>query len=204
MENKIPKTIHYCWFGKNEKGETNPKSELIEKCMRSWKLHLPDYKIVEWNEENFDVNSHPYTKEAYHDKKWAFVSDYVRLQALYQHGGIYLDTDMYVLKSLDDLLRFDLVLGRESQQYISAGMIAAAPNNNYIADLIKEYDNIKTRETVPIIMTKVFGDNSQKYFHNNIKIFDPIYFYPFTSNNIKRFDYNNAPSESYEIGRAHV
>ena len=89
---KIPKIIHYCWFGKGK------KSELIEKCIASWKKYLPDYKIIEWNESNFDINSNIYCKEAYENKKYAFVSDYVRLYAVYNYGGIYFDTDLEVLK----------------------------------------------------------------------------------------------------------
>ena len=85
----IPKTIHYCWFGKGEKNPT------IQKCLASWREHLSDYNIIEWNEENFDTNKYEYTKRGYEDKKWAFVSDYARLVILREHGGIYLDTDMY-------------------------------------------------------------------------------------------------------------
>ena len=91
----IPKIIHYCWFGKN------PKNNLILRCIESWKKFCPNYKFVEWNESNFDVNSNLYTKQAYENKKWAFVSDYVRLYALYNYGGIYLDTDCEILQSLD-------------------------------------------------------------------------------------------------------
>ena len=82
------KVIHYCWFG------GNPKSELILKCIDSWKKICPDYKIIEWNEDNFDVNCCLYVKEAYTAKKWAFVSDYCRFHVLYHYGGIYLDTDL--------------------------------------------------------------------------------------------------------------
>ena len=80
---KIPKTIHYCWFGRGKK----PK--IAKKCIKSWKKYLPDYEIIEWNEDNFDINSNLYVKQAYEAKKYAFVSDYVRLYALYNYGGIY-------------------------------------------------------------------------------------------------------------------
>ena len=95
---KIPKVIHYCWFGGHEK----PK--LINKCLETWKRYLKDYEIMEWNEENFNIDICSFTKEAYEDKKWAFVSDYCRLWVLYNYGGIYLDTDIEILKPLDDLL----------------------------------------------------------------------------------------------------
>ena len=94
----IPKIIHYCWFGGNKK----PK--LIKKCIRSWKRLCPDYDIIEWNECNFDVNMCTYTKEAYESKKWAFVSDYCRFYVLNKMGGIYVDTDVELLKNIDELL----------------------------------------------------------------------------------------------------
>ena len=87
----IPKTIHYCWFGRGEK----PK--LAQKCIASWKTFCPDYEIIEWNEDNYDVNSTPYTKYCYENKKWAFLSDYVRLDVVCRHGGVYFDTDVEVI-----------------------------------------------------------------------------------------------------------
>ena len=87
------KKIHYCWFG----GKKLPKS--VEDCIKTWKKFLPDYEIKQWDESNFDVNSFPFVKEAYESKKWAFVSDYVRIYALYNEGGLYLDTDVKILKN---------------------------------------------------------------------------------------------------------
>ena len=85
----IPKTIHYCWFS------CNPKPKLAEKCIKSWKKHCPDYEIIEWNEDNFDLSTAPlYVRQAYEAKKWAFVTDYVRLKLVYDYGGIYMDTDV--------------------------------------------------------------------------------------------------------------
>ena len=94
----IPKKIHYCWFG------GNPLPELAIKCIESWKKYCPDYEIIEWNESNFDVNALKYTKEAYENKKMAFVSDVARMYALVNIGGIYMDTDVELLKNLDELL----------------------------------------------------------------------------------------------------
>lgn len=94
----IPKVIHYCWFGKN------PLPILAQKCIESWKKYLPEYEIKEWNESNFDVNCIPYVKEAYEAKKYAFVSDYARFWILYHYGGIYFDTDVEIIKSMDDIL----------------------------------------------------------------------------------------------------
>lgn len=108
----IPKVIHYCWFGRNPL----PKSAL--KCITSWKKFFPDYEIKEWNEDNFDVNVIPYTKEAYEAKKYAFVSDYARFWILYQHGGIYFDTDVKVIKSFDEIIARGAFMGREAGAYL--------------------------------------------------------------------------------------
>ena len=94
----IPKVIHYCWFGRN----TLPP--LAVKCIESWKKYFPDYEIKEWNEENFNVNIIPYTKEAYEMKKYAFVSDYARFWILYHYGGLYFDTDVEVIRPMDDII----------------------------------------------------------------------------------------------------
>lgn len=105
----IPKVIHYCWFGRN------PLPPLAIKCIESWKKYLPDYEIKEWNEENFDVNIIPYTKEAYSVKKYAFVSDYARFWILYNYGGVYFDTDVEVIKPMDDIINNGAFMGCEYQ-----------------------------------------------------------------------------------------
>lgn len=104
----IPKIIHYCWFGRN------PLPELAQKCIASWKKYLPDYEIKEWNEDNFDVNIIPYTSEAYKAKKYAFVSDYARFWILYQYGGIYFDTDVEVIRPIDDIIGRGNFMGFET------------------------------------------------------------------------------------------
>lgn len=115
----IPKIIHYCWFGPKE----IPKME--QSCIASWKKYLPDYQIMFWNENNFDVNSVKYTEEAYKNGKFAFVSDYVRMYALYEHGGIYFDTDVEVLKNLDCFLQDNAFIGFENKTMIGTGIIGA-------------------------------------------------------------------------------
>ena len=104
----IPKIIHYCWFGRN------PLPELAQKCIASWKKYLPDYEIKEWNEDNFDVNIIPYTAEAYKAKKYAFVSDYARFWILYKYGGIYFDTDVEVIRPIDDIISKGNFMGCET------------------------------------------------------------------------------------------
>ncbi|MCA6034472.1 glycosyltransferase family 32 protein [Bacteroides thetaiotaomicron] len=132
----IPKVIHYCWFG------GNPLPELAQKCITSWKKLCPDYKIKEWNEQNFDVYSNAYVREAYEARKFAFVSDYVRLYALYTEGGVYMDTDVEVLKNLDVLLHYEAVSGFESKTQIPTGLIASQRLHPFIGELLHEYDEL--------------------------------------------------------------
>ena len=103
----IPKVIHYCWFG------GNPLPEEAKRCIESWKKYCPDYKIIEWNENNYDVNSNEYMKAAYKEKKWAFVSDYARIDVVYKYGGIYMDTDVELVKELDSFLNDRMYCGWE-------------------------------------------------------------------------------------------
>lgn len=103
----IPKKIHYCWFGRN------PLPESAVKCIESWRKYLPDYEIIEWNEDNFDVNTIPYTAQAYAAKKYAFVSDYARFKILYEHGGLYFDTDVEVIRPMDDIIAAGPFMGYE-------------------------------------------------------------------------------------------
>lgn len=107
MEKAIPKIIHYCWFG----GANLP--ELAQKCIESWKKKCPEYQIIEWNESNFDLNACTYVREAYDEKKWAFVSDYVRFWVLYHYGGVYIDTDVEIVKSIDEIVRQGAYMGCE-------------------------------------------------------------------------------------------
>lgn len=118
----IPKVIHYCWFGRN------PKSELIQNCIRSWREQCPDYHIVEWNEENWDIDAYPYAWEAYDAGKWAFVSDVARLDILYRCGGIYLDTDVEILTKdpFHKFLERDAFCAFENERNIATGLCFGA------------------------------------------------------------------------------
>ena len=137
----IPKVIHYCWFGDNE----IPEKE--QKCINSWKVFCPDYKIIEWNEKNYDIEKNIYIKQAAEAKKWAFVSDYVRLDVIYQFGGIYLDTDVEVIRSLDPLLKHNAFAGMENvigeEFSIATGLgFGATKGNPIIYAWRKEYDTL--------------------------------------------------------------
>ena len=131
----IPKIIHYCWFG----GKSKP--ELAEKCIRSWKKFCPDYEILEWNEGNFDVSAAPkYVQQAYAQKRWAFVSDYVRLKALTEMGGVYMDTDVEVIKPLDPYLEHTAFAGFEHPQRVQTGLLACEKGFPLFVDFMAHYD----------------------------------------------------------------
>ena len=133
----IPKVIHYCWFGK---GKMPP---LAEKCIASWKKYCPDYEIVCYNEDNFDISENRYAKEAYDAKKWAFVSDYARLKVLYENGGIYLDTDVEIIKPIDDLIKETGYMGFDDNRVISTGLgFACEKGNELVGKLLADYDDI--------------------------------------------------------------
>lgn len=133
----IPKKIHYCWFGRGEK----PK--LAVKCINSWKKHCPDYEIIEWNEDNFDVNMNGYTRMCYEQKKYAFLTDYARLIIINQCGGIYFDTDVEVIRSLDPLLEHRAFFGFETGEYLNTGEGFGCENGHPILESFrKEYDEL--------------------------------------------------------------
>lgn len=132
----IPKKIHYCWFG------GNPKPKLAEKCIKSWKKYCPDYELVEWNETTFDIDSAPlFVRQAFESKKWAFITDYVRLWAMYNYGGIYMDTDVEVVKPLDRFLSEKAFSGFESSNYVPTGIMASEKDNPVIGELLSYYDD---------------------------------------------------------------
>lgn len=130
----IPKIIHYCWFG------GNPLPEDAKACIESWKKYCSDYKIIEWNEQNFDFEMNDYVREAYNAKKWAFITDFVRLYVLDKYGGIYMDTDVEVLKNLDELLCNNGFSGFEDIDRVPTGIMAAEKNNTFIRNQLSYYE----------------------------------------------------------------
>lgn len=134
----IPKTIHYCWFGRN------PKPELALKCIKSWKKYCKGYQIIEWNEDNFDINAAPlYVRQAYEAKKWAFVTDYVRLYAMTKFGGIYMDTDVEVVKPLDRFLKHEAFSGFENATQIPTGIMACRKGFPLFERFLAYYDDVQ-------------------------------------------------------------
>lgn len=133
--NSIPKKIHYCWFG----GNSLP--DLAKKCIASWEKYCPDYEIIRWDESNFDVNCCDYIREAYDAKKWAFVSDVARLYALVHHGGIYMDTDVEIIRPMDDFLQLEAFSGFERSDAIPTGLMAAKAHHPLFEELLRAYNN---------------------------------------------------------------
>lgn len=188
----IPKIIHYCWFGRN------PLPELAQMCIASWKKYLPDYEIKEWNEDNFDVNIIPYTAEAYVQKKYAFVSDYARFWILYKYGGIYFDTDVEVIRPIDDVIARGNFMGFEtdpkvlhgfgaSEASINPGLgLGVAPGLGLVKKMMDYYDgqhfvyeaNMRNQITVVHIATKVLLDSGLKYTQGIQCVEDDCYIYP--------------------------
>lgn len=153
----IPKTIHYCWFGKN------PKPENVLKCIETWRQYLPDYKIIEWNETNFDINQNPFVKQAYEKKMWAFVSDFARLKAVFENGGFYLDTDMEVTRNFDELLNHQVICGYEFRGRPFSAFFASEPNHEFIKELLSYY--IEQTEFKIKSNTDIFSDLLKKKYN---------------------------------------
>lgn len=198
----IPKIIHYCWFGRGE------KPQLIQDCIASWKKYCPDYDIIEWNEDNFDFSSCQYAREAYEAKKWAFVSDYVRLYALYNFGGLYFDTDIEVLKPLDKFLSNDSFTGFESKDSPITAVMGAHKGNEFIKELLDYYldahfvneDGTVNLTTNTTIITEQLVNSGVKA-NGKFQIINEMAIYPqivFCPNNLSRV-WNKPSSKSFTI-----
>ena len=173
----IPKIINYVWVG------NNPKPKDIKKCMKTWKKHLKDYKIIEWNESNFDISSHPFVKKAYEAKKWAYVSDYIRMYAIYNYGGIYLDTDVLVLENFDKFLNNKVFVGFERENYPFTAVFGAEKKNKFIKKLLDYYDNLdaynfdfENNNTISVsnILINEYGcskENKEQLLKDGIKVY---------------------------------
>ena len=182
----IPKIIHYCWFGRGDLPED------VLKCIESWKKHCPDYELIRWDEDNYDYSKCRYTKEAYEHRKWAFVSDVARLDIVYRFGGIYLDTDVELVKSLDPLLQEPAFMAFEQGRKVATGLGFGGEKGNWlIGKNLEEYlkrpfvqeDGTLDLTPCPIITTEVFeryGLVRENKFQrlNEMTIFPADYFSP--------------------------
>lgn len=183
----IPQKIHYCWFGHG------PMPELALKCIESWHKHMPNYEYKLWNEDNFDIHINAYVEEAYNNKKFAFVTDYVRLYALYTEGGIYMDTDVEAIKPYDDLLHYSGFIGFEGSKHspIGTGTMACMPGNDWAKEQLDAYigvhfinpDGSFDLTTNPTRITSImeshgFVTNGEGQDYKDIHIFPVDYFCP--------------------------
>ncbi len=185
----IPKIIHYCWFGRGQ------MPEQAHMCIESWKKFLPDYEMKLWNEDSFDVTSVPYVKEAYESRKFAFVTDYVRLYAIYEEGGVYMDTDVEVVKSLDDLLNLPAFSGFEGENEIPTGLMAGEKRSEWAKEMLSYYDenrhfikpdgsfDMTTNVTIIGDMMSANGfvlknSNTVQLYRNSMYMFPKDYFCP--------------------------
>ncbi len=179
MENKIPKTIHYCWFGRWK------KSEKIMKCIESWKKYCPDYEIIEWNEDNFDVNINNYAKKYYHKKDWAFVADYARMNVLFNHWWIYFDTDVEVIKNIDNLLFNEAFTWFQDKFSIWWAILWSKKWNKIIKEILDYYETKKIKTILPNLLNRIFKRHTNlKYCENTqviewFSIYPKEYFYPY-------------------------
>ena len=177
----IPKIIHYCWFG------GNPLPDLAKKCIASWKKYLPEYEINEWNESNFDIESCAYVKEAYEEKKWAFVSDYARFYILYHYGGLYFDTDVELINSIDDILKHGSFMGAEGNYSgINSGLgLGCEAGNPIFAEILQRYKKRHFRLAEGVIdqldvvkyVTEIFQEYGYKP-ENGLQVISGITVYP--------------------------
>lgn len=182
----IPKKIHYCWFGKK------PLPQEARKCIESWKKYCPDYEIIEWNENNYDLNKNEYVKYTYENKKYAFLTDYVRLDIIYNEGGIYLDTDVEIVKNFDPLLNSDGFIGMEQTGTINTGQGFGARKFHPFVKENKEYYEKKSffdkngefkREicvpiTTKILKNKGLKNKNEKQLIYEMNIYPTDYFCP--------------------------
>lgn len=185
----IPKKIHYFWFGGNEK----PKS--VKKCINSWKKYCPDYEIIEWNESNFDVHCMPFVEQAHEAKKYAFVSDVARLIVVYEQGGIYMDTDVEVIKPLDDLLKNKAYMSFENNEYVNSGQgFGSEAGIQFFNEHIDEYrDEVFIKEDgsfnmlgCPRVATRLLEKkgielNGKEQIIDDVHIYPAEYFNPYDS-----------------------
>ena len=196
----IEKKIHYVWFG----GE---KTEKVLKCIESWENILPDYEIIEWNEKNFDVEKemeeNKFFRECYKRKLWAFVSDYVRIKVLYEYGGIYLDTDMEIIKDITPLLNTKLFLGYENDYTMSFGIVGTVAKNDIFKKFIEFYREEIWHSPLHIvtgiftkILTEKYGDISN-ISKEEVTVYPREYFYPY--NHDEEFTKECITSNTYTI-----
>lgn len=194
----IPKILHYCWFGGSE------YPPLVRDCMKTWKKYMSDYEWIRWDESNSPMY-HPMVKRAIKEKKWAFAADYVRMHALYYHGGVYLDTDMEIIKDISPLMNQGGFLGYEDNKYINVGIIGIQKNSNFILLVMQLLENriesslpfVPIPEVINQAVKQLTGSKTLK----DIAIYSPDYFYPYNpfASDRKELLYADITENTYAI-----
>ena len=199
---KIPKSIHYCWFGKGKMPERFCKN------IETWKKQCPDYEIIRWDEENYDISKNQYIRQAYEAGKWSFVSDYARVDIINENGGIYLDTDVEVLKSYDPLLQFDMFCGFETDRFVNFGIgFGAEKGNRVLEEILELYRDLEffrgdgtwNLVTSPLYQTEILNrhglvGNGQTQIKEHIIILSPEYLSP-----VNPYGYGAPTEKSFSV-----
>jgi mannosyltransferase OCH1-like enzyme len=180
----IPKKLHYCWFG------NNPKSKIFYECLASWKQFCPDFEIFEWNEKNSKKYINKFYINALRKKKYAFAADYIRARVLFEFGGIYVDTDMLLVKPIDNLLEYNFFIGEEVKDRVAFGMFGCVKNHRFLKKMIDFYQTNEFNVFSPPVITHTFSPiiNKETIQYKEI-IYEPEYFYPLPYQN-KLDDYS--------------
>lgn len=198
----IPKVIHYCWFGKGEMSKTFLKN------IETWKKFCPDYEIRKWDENNYDVKKCNYIKQAYEMGKWAFVSDYARVDIVNSYGGVYLDTDIEILRSWDDLLGYKMFCGFQSESYVNFGVgFGAQKNHEILGSVLEEYNQTDfilqegtlNMKTCPVYQTDILEKyglkrNGKSQMLENCMILSPVYFSP-----LNQYGFGKISDKSFSV-----
>lgn len=206
---KIPKIIHYVWVGEKE------KNDLFYACLSSWKRHLSDYEIKEWNEKTFDVDNNYQVKKALQQKNYAYASDIIRVWALKEYGGIYFDTDLMVLKNLDHLLNYDMFLSYESKYWLGSAVIGSVKEHPVLNLIYQRYDtkdkiNFNTNPltvhayTAALRFLYKFKPNGKLQEFNNIITLPSEYFYPINYMTLKKEITEKTLGIHYYVGSWHT
>lgn len=200
----IPKIINYCWFGKN------PLPRSVKRCIESWAKYCPDYKIVEWNELNFDIHCHPFVESAYKSQAWAFVSDYARLKIIYENGGIYMDTDIELLKNIDFLLENKMYIGIQQQKKLcNTGLgFGAEAHHPIVKQMLEKYDNLIYSNDIAesiacpylnseVIQKQGYVESDEVQTINDVTVYPPRYMDPLSPGDAKNLLCNDTFSISH-------
>lgn len=190
----IPKILHYCWFG------NNPKSQVFQDCLASWKAFCPDFEIKEWNESNTTQFSNAFYRNALRKKKYAFVADYIRAKVLFEEGGVYLDTDMLLLKPIDSLLKYNFFIGEEVKNRVNFALFGSIPKHCFLAQMLKFYEQTEFNVfSLPVITHTFSPIINRKFIDKEEVIFEPNYFYPLPyENRLESYSGFTQP-ESYAV-----